>query len=129
MRRIIFAAMALVALTTASLADFATFDKAKFDALVKSNATVVVHTHEWWCPTCRTQSNVLEGLQKDSKFSKVTMLRASPGTHRDALEPMKAATRSIIIVFAGGKEIGRLNWITDAAQIRALLEQAVKAGG
>lgn len=129
MRRIIFAAMALVALTTASLADFATFDKAKFESLVKSNAAVVVHTHEWWCPTCRTQSNVLEGLQKDSKFSKVTMLRANPGTHRDALEPMKAATRSIIIVFAGGKEIGRLNWITDAAQIRALLEQAVKASG
>lgn len=129
MRRIIFAAMTLVALTTASLADFAAFDKAKFDALVKSNGVVVVHTHEWWCPTCRTQANVLEGLQKDSKFSKVTMFRANPGTHRDALEPMKAATRSIVIVFAGGKEIGRLNWITDAAQIRALLEQAVKAGG
>lgn len=55
------------------------------------------------------------------------MLRASPGGDRAALEPIKAASRSIILVFSGGKEIGRLNWITDAAQIRALIERAVKA--
>jgi len=73
------------------------------------------------------QANVLEGLQKESKFSKVTMLRASPGGDRAALEPMKAASRSVILVFARGKEIGRLNSITDAAQIRALVEQAAKA--
>lgn len=53
------------------------------------------------------------------------MFRASPGTDRATLELMKAASRSIILVFAGGKEIGRLNWITDAAQIRALVERAV----
>ena len=54
------------------------------------------------------------------------MFRANPGSDRNTLEPMKAASRSIIIVFAGGKEIGRLNWITDAAQIRALIEQAIQ---
>jgi hypothetical protein len=57
------------------------------------------------------------------------MFRASTSSDRETLEPLKATSRSIIIVFAAGKEIGRLNWITDAAQIRALLEQAVKAGG
>mgnify|MGYP000846223209 CR=1 FL=1 len=47
MRRILLAAAVLAAFTSASLADFLAFDKAKFDALVKSNAVVVVHTHEW----------------------------------------------------------------------------------
>ncbi len=58
------------------------------------------------------------------------MLRASPGGDRATLEPLKVASRSIIIVFAGGKEIGRLNWITDETQIRALIEKAAaEAGG
>jgi len=57
------------------------------------------------------------------------MLRANASDEREYLAQMKATSRSIIIVFAAGKEIGRLNWITDAAQIRALLEQAVQAGG
>jgi hypothetical protein len=58
------------------------------------------------------------------------MFRASPGGDRDTLAPMKITSRATIVVFSGGKEIGRLNWITDAAQIRALIEQAVaQAGG
>lgn len=48
MRRILIALAATVAFTSAALADFVTFDKAKFEALVKSNAPVVVHTHESW---------------------------------------------------------------------------------
>jgi thioredoxin 1 len=131
MRRLFAAIIALATLgyATFAAADFVTFDKTKFEALVNSNAPVVVHTHEWWCPTCRVQARVLEELQKDPKFTKVTMLRASPGGDREVLEPMKVTSRSIIVVFANGKEVGRLNWVTDEAEIRALLEQAVKAGG
>lgn len=132
MRRSYFAFLLLVAgiFSTPAFADFVTFEKTKFEDLVKSNAPVVVHTHEWWCPTCRVQANVLEQLQKDAKFGKVTMFRASAGTDRDALAPYKVAGRSIILVFAGGKQIGRLDWVTDAAQIRALVEQAAaQAGG
>jgi thioredoxin 1 len=132
MRRLLAVAAALIAVTysTFAAAEFVTFEKAKFDALMKSNAPVVVHTHEWWCSTCRAQAKVLEELQKDSKFSKVTMLRASTSADRETLAPMKVTTRSIILVFAGGKEIGRLDWVTDAAQIRALVEKAAaQAGG
>ncbi|MGE0340068.1 MAG: hypothetical protein AB7O79_09335 [Xanthobacteraceae bacterium] len=48
MRRLVIALAALAAFSSAALADFVTFDKAKFEALVKSNAPVVVHTHESW---------------------------------------------------------------------------------
>ncbi|MBY0533055.1 MAG: thioredoxin family protein [Xanthobacteraceae bacterium] len=132
MRRFLTATLALVAMaySTIAFADFVTFEKNKFETLVKSNAPVVVHTHEWWCSTCRAQAKVLEELQKDSKFAKVAMLRASASGDSAVLAPMKVTSRSIILVFAGGKEIGRLDWVTDAAQIRALLEKAVaQAGG
>lgn len=132
MRRIIaiFLALAAASYSTMAAAEFVTFEKANFEALVKSKAPVVVHTHEWWCSTCRAQAKVLEELQKDPKLANVRMLRASAGSDRDTLAPMKVTTRSIIVVFAGGKEIGRLDWVTDAAQIRALVEKAsAQAGG
>jgi hypothetical protein len=50
MRRFLTACFALVAVSysTFAAAEFVTFDKSKFETLVKSNAAVVVHTHEWW---------------------------------------------------------------------------------
>jgi len=132
MRRVLVACFALVGVVYSSFAaaEFATFDKSKFETLVKSNAPVLVHTHEWWCSTCRAQAKVLEELQKDTKLSKVTMLRASASSDSATLAPMKVTSRSIILVFSGGKEIGRLDWVTDAAQIRALVERAAaQAGG
>lgn len=131
MRRLIaaFAVLAAISYSGLAVAEFTSFEKAKFETLVKSNTAVVVHTHEWWCSTCRAQAKVLEELQKDKKFAKVTMLRASSSGNSDVLEPMKVTSRSIIVVFAGGKQIGRLDWVTDEAQIRALLEQAVSQAG
>lgn len=132
MRRFLaaFIMLATIGYSTFAAAEFAAFEKSKFETLVKSNASVVVHTHEWWCSTCRAQAKVLEDLQKDAKFAKVTMLRASSSGNSDVLGPMKVTSRSIIVVFAGGKEIGRLDWVTDAAQIRALIEKAAaQAGG
>ncbi len=126
MRRLVIALATLAAFSGAALADFLPFDQAKFEALVKSNAPVVVHTHESWCPVCRVQSDILERLQKDPKLSKVTMFRAHPANDRKALEPLKVTSRSIILVFAGGKEVGRLNWITDEASIRLVIEMAAE---
>lgn len=126
MRRSLFALIVLFAagISTIAAADFAAFDKGKFQALVKSNAPVVVHTHEWWCSTCRAQAAVLEKLQKDPKFARVTMIRARSSTDRETLAPMKVTSRSVILVFSGGREVGRLNGVTDEGEIRALLERA-----
>lgn len=50
MRRLLtaFFALAAIAYSTFAAAQFVPFDNAQFEALVQSNAPVVVHTHEWW---------------------------------------------------------------------------------
>ena len=50
MRKFLTACFALVAVaySTFAAAEFATFEKNKFESLVKSYSVVVVHTHEWW---------------------------------------------------------------------------------
>lgn len=125
MRRTLFAALALLAfVSTTALAQFTDFEKTRFQSLINGNQPVVLHTHEWWCPTCRVQSNVLERLTKEPKFAGVTLVRASAGSDRETLAPLKVTSRSIIVVFRNGKQVGRLDWVTDEAQIRALLEKA-----
>lgn len=133
MRRVILATLSALATAGAPLlaqAGFESFNRAAYEAKVQSNAPVVVHTHEWWCSTCRAQAAVLEKLQKEPKYAKVTMFRASHSAERETLAPLKVTSRSIIIVFAGGKQVGRLDWVTDESKIRALLDQAIaQAGG
>jgi thioredoxin 1 len=125
MRRILFAFTALFALVaTGALAQFAEFEKTRFQSLINGNTPVVLHTHEWWCPTCRVQANVLERLKKEPKFAGIALVRASAGSDRETLAPLKVTSRSIIVVFRNGKQVGRLDWVTDEAQIRALLEKA-----
>ena len=50
MRRFIAScfALAVIAYSTLAAAEFVTFDKSRFEALVEAHAPVVVHTHEWW---------------------------------------------------------------------------------
>jgi len=70
------------------------------------------------------QANVLERLKKEPKFAGVTLVRASASSDRETLAPLKVTSRSIIVVFRNGQQIGRLDWVTDEAQIRALLDKA-----
>lgn len=50
MRRLLcaFLALAAISFSTFANAEFVTFDKGKFEALVQSKAPVVLHAHEWW---------------------------------------------------------------------------------
>jgi hypothetical protein len=48
MRRLFLALILLIVGPLSAVAEFTTFDKTKFEELVKSNAPVVVHVHEWW---------------------------------------------------------------------------------
>lgn len=124
MSRFLKALIAVMISATPALADFVIFNQDRFEAAVASKGLVVVHTHESWCPVCRVQAQVLENLQKDPSFSKLVVFRAHPATDRVALEKLKAPARSIIVLFANGKESGRLNSVTDADSIRLLLETA-----
>jgi thiol:disulfide interchange protein len=77
MRRILLAAFASLALIGSAFAfsGFAPYDKAKFDALVKSGAPVIAHVHATWCSTCRRQETILNDLLKYPRFAKVRAVR------------------------------------------------------
>jgi thioredoxin 1 len=121
LRSFLLAAMLLSSAAHAA----ANFDQATFDALQKAGKPTLVIVHADWCPTCRAQAPLISDLLKDPEFSKITALRVDFDTQHEAVKFFKATQQSTLIVFKGGKEVGRSLGDTRRDSIQALLKRAL----
>ncbi len=101
------------------------FTQANFDALQAAGKPVVVHVHADWCPTCRSQDAILNPLIKSPEFKGVTFLQVNFDDQKDALKKFNVANQSTIIVFKGGKEVGRSVGDTKAPSVDALVKKSL----
>jgi thiol-disulfide isomerase/thioredoxin len=101
------------------------FDQATFDRLQKAGKPTLVMVHADWCPTCRAQEPVISELLKSPEFSTIAALRVDFDGQRDVVKSFKVVQQSTLIVFKGGKEVGRSVGDTRKQGIEALLKQAL----
>jgi len=101
------------------------FDRARFDALQKDGAPTLVMVHASWCPTCRAQAPVISDLLKKPELSRITALRVDFDDQRDVVKSFHVTQQSTLIVFKGGKEVGRSVGDTHRDSIEALLRRAL----
>ena len=120
-----FIALGLLFGAGAASADERPYTKAAFEQLTGAGQEVVIDVHADWCPTCRRQQPVLEGLVKSDKFRGYTILVVDFDTQTEALRQFRVAHQSTLIVFHGAKERGRATGITEPQQISALLDQGL----
>jgi thiol-disulfide isomerase/thioredoxin len=128
MRKFLLALAVFATLTAApALAgkEFASYDKAKLDALIKSGAPVVVHVHADWCPTCRRQITVFDKLFDEPRFAKIATVRVNYDKDRGFLAAYKVTKQATILAFKGGKEVARLIYDADSARIRSTVAAAL----
>lgn len=125
--RIIFsmALFAFMAGSAAYAADKMTFNQAAFDADLKNGKSIMVSVHADWCPTCKKQSPVINGLQNDKKFSKIVFYKINFDTDKGFLAKYNVAHQSTLLVFKNGKEIARSTGESDPEKIRVLLEKGL----
>ena len=116
-------AAALVALPVAA-AGMQPFGTANFEA-AREKGPVVVHIDATWCPTCRAQKPILSKLLGEPKFAKVTAFAIDYDSEKPTLKALNAPDRSTIIVFKGGKEVGRSVADTSEDKIATLLDKAL----
>ena len=120
---IVAASMALS--SAGAWADEHPYSAEAFAQLTGGGRDVVVDVHADWCPTCRRQQPVLEGLIKSDKYKGYTILVVDFDTQTQALQQFHVAQQSTLIVFHGHQEKGRATGITEPAQIAALLDQGL----
>lgn len=125
-RRSLFAFVALLASAFAvGAAERRAFTQGAFATALAEGRPILVHIHAPWCPTCRAQDPILEKLEADPKFSGLSVFRVDFDSQKDAVRSFKATSQSTIIVFKGGKEVGRSVGDTNAGSIAALLDKTL----
>ena len=116
------------ALCVAALASFAAeqpYSKPALDAALAKGEPVVVDFSASWCPTCKAQKPIVQGLLKDEKRKPLTLFVAD-FDKEDALKKQLGVTmQSTFVVFKAGKEVGRSTGQTDKAEIAALFDKAL----
>lgn len=97
------------------------------DALVQAQQAgkpVAVLFHADWCPTCKTQDKVLQGLKAEPGLD-VTVLVANYDTEKDLKRRFRVNSQSTLVVMRGDKETARLVGETAADKLRAALKSAL----
>ena len=122
--RRIFALLLLLFSTIALARIGEPFDQKTFDRLNADGKPILVAVHADWCTTCKAQEQVLSSLVQRPGFRSLSLLRIDFDSQKDMFRAFHVIERSTLIVFRGGKEVGRLTGATDTSVIAALLQKA-----
>ncbi len=107
--------------TVASALEQKPYDADGFKAAQSAGKPVVIHVTAPWCPTCKAQHQVLDGLAKKPEYASITLYQVDFDSQKDVLKAFKATSQSTLIAFNGATETARLVGLTDAASLERLL--------
>lgn len=108
-----------------ALASGQAFDQAAFDALQQQGKPILVMIHADWCPTCKAQEPIIGELLKTPELQSIVALRVDFDKQKTVVKAFKVQYQSTLIVFKGGKEVGRSTGDTRKDSIAALLRKAI----
>lgn len=115
----IIAAVAFAA--PAAAAEFKPFDRASFDVAQKQGRPILVEVNAWWCPVCASQSGTIKATVGAPEYAKLLVLRINYDKQKPEWQAFNVQKQSTLIAFKGGRELGRVSYITDKTKIRDLL--------
>ena len=125
------AALTLVALaagawvTLATAGDIKPFNQAEFDKLTHEGKAVVLDVSAPWCPTCRAQKPIIDGLMKQPAYKNVTLMAIDFDSAKPTLKTLKVTSQSTLIAFKGDKEVARSVGDTTPDGIEGLIKKTV----
>lgn len=90
----------------------------------KAGQPVALHFHADWCPTCRAQEKVLQGLAAEPGLN-LTVLVANYDTEKELKRRFNIRAQSTLVVLNGDKETYRVVGDTSAGGIRGALKSAL----
>jgi len=123
--KVALAGCLLAAGSWASALDLKPFSQAELATIQQQGKPVVVHFHADWCSTCVAQSKTLDTLRSDPQLTTLTVLIADYDKEKDLRKSMKVRSQSVMVIFKGPQEVGRLAGQTRAEDIKAAFLKAL----
>ncbi len=124
-RTIVAFAFACLGANLAAAAEKASFSPAAFEAAKKAGKPILVDVSATWCTTCKAQALVLGKLFSEPRFKDLQVFEVDFDSQKDAMRMVGAQDRSTLIVFKGGREVGRSVFDTSKPSIEMLLAESL----
>lgn len=128
MRATVRSLVVAASLCMTAIAGFAAelpFSQPAFDKALAAGRPVVVDFAASWCPTCKAQKPVVQGLMKDAKRKTLTVFVADFDKEEALKKRLNVTMQSTLVAFKGGQEVARSTGQTDKAELAALLDKAL----
>jgi len=109
----------------ATAGDIKPYSQQEFDTLAQAGKSVVVDVSAPWCPTCKAQKPIIDGLAKQPAYKDVTILTVDFDSEKNILKQYKVNMQSTLIGFKAGKEISRSVGDSTPAGIESIFKKAV----
>lgn len=123
-KTITFIALSVV-LSIATAGEIKPFNQQDFDKLTQEGKPVVLDISATWCPTCKAQKPILDGLMKQPAYKDVTLMTIDFDSAKPALKMFKVAMQSTLIAFKGDKEVGRSVGDSTSSGLENLVKKTV----
>jgi thioredoxin-like negative regulator of GroEL len=99
------------------------YNAAAFEKAQAAGKTILVDVFASWCPVCRKQQPTIQSLESEKPG--LVVYKVDFDKAKDVLRKFGVQSQSTLIVFKGGKEVGRSTGVSDPAQIRALVAKGL----
>lgn len=116
--------LAMLALAPAALAagtEPEPYTAQRLADLQAQDRAVLVDVYADWCPTCRTQGQVLGELRDDPALAHIVTLKLDWDDQRKDARALGATRQSTLVLFDGAELVGRSVAQTDPEVLRAFL--------
>jgi thiol:disulfide interchange protein len=125
-RLLIATALAAVAIVApAQSAERQPYTRAALAAAQAQGRPILVEVKAWWCPVCSSQGRTIKQTTAAPAYNNLLILSIDYDKQKDDWKALGAQKQSTLIGYRGTKELGRVVYTTDKAQINALLARTI----
>ena len=101
------------------------FTQQAFDTLTAEGKPVVLDISATWCPTCKAQKPIIDGLMKQPAYKDVTLMTIDFDANKPLLRNFKVGMQSTLVAFKGSREVGRSVGDTTPDGIEGLIRKTI----
>lgn len=112
-------------LTAAQASDILVFTSEAFRKATETSGPVLVETYSPGCMTCWIQEPTVREIVQNPEFLSFQVFVIDADNQEEAMHLVGAQTRSTLIVYRNGAEVGRSVGITRPADIETLLRKGL----
>ncbi len=118
--------MGIAAVQAATAAEFKSFSAAAFAAAQAEGRPILVDVNAPWCPVCASQGSTIKAGTASSDYAKLVIFKIDYDTQSSALRLFDVNKQGTLIAYHGKQQTGRLDFVTDKAQINALIASTLR---